>query len=171
MSSPPFEVRIDKRQLAEVQKALDALEPKAAKAVIQRATTAAAGVLKGPMKKGAPVKRRAAAGARGQGYGTPGDLRDSIRAAKVKKTRGGEVATYVGPMGRKGFTRHWVIQGTKPHGLGKKGLLGRRGGAPHPGSRPNPFVSRAADANEGKVFDKFEKELDKHLQRAWAKRG
>lgn len=156
------EFKIDPAALAAARKALDALDAKTAKSVIQKATTGAAAVLKGPMKSEAPVKKRATAGKRGPGYGQPGDLRASIRAVKVRDVRAGEIASIVGPMGRKGFTRHWVIQGTKPHMIGPRA---------HPGSQPNPFVARAVDANESKVADTFEKELDKHVQRAWAKRG
>lgn len=154
------EFKIDPGQLAAARKALDALDVKTAKSVIQKATTGAAAVLKGPMKAEAPVKKRG--GKSGEGYGQPGDLRASIRAVKVRDVRAGEIASIVGPMGRKGFTRHWVIQGTKPHMIGTRA---------HSGAQPNPFVARAISANESKVADTFEKELDKHVQRAWAKRG
>lgn len=165
-------LRIDERAVAETTELLKRFQQPKLDRLLQRAASSGAGALRVPIRQAAPVKKDPKAGKRGEGYGTPGDLAKSVKVARVRNVVG--VASVVGPMGRKAFTRYWVIRGTRQHTIEARAqgsrqqvslraaisnvLAGRRhvlafvaGGTRifrrqvhHPGARANNFVERAA---------------------------
>jgi hypothetical protein len=106
------------------------LADKQVRRAIWKALRVGANVLRREIRAQAPVK------AKTEGGRAP---RMALkRSVQIKRSRrAGSIAYVVGPMGPSAFHRSWVIQGTRPHMVGK-----RR----HPGARGNPFTVRAAEA-------------------------
>jgi hypothetical protein len=162
----------DASAFAKVQSQLQELQGANMDKILTRMATAGAASLKPPLKAAAPVK--SFGGKRGNGYGEPGDLRDSIKMRRAKHQGDGGIAAVVGPMGKRAFMRHWVIGGTKPHDEPKFGsnrhvvmtFLGRAASiVHHPGARSNPFVKRIGDAGHGLVRNAMVESLNRDIKR------
>lgn len=114
-------------------------EPAKVDRIFQASARAGAKAAEPVLQQAAPVGRssRPSQFYRKQGWGH-GQLKASVAARRIRK-RGVNRQTIgfvIGPAGKRGFTRHWVTGGTRPHRIGT-----RR----HPGMRGNPWVDRAAD--------------------------
>lgn len=185
-------LEIDESAVARTSELLKRFQQPNLDRVLQRATSVGARVLVAPIRRAAPVKR--GGGKVGKGYGEPGDLAKSVRVARVRRTAG--VAAVVGPMGRRAFTRYWVIFGTKPHRInaraqaaranvsllraavdvagGRRHTLGFpagggmvfRASVQHPGARANPFVARGAAGSIDRVRDRMVATILRAAQKA-----
>lgn len=183
------ELEIDERAVDRIIKALKVWQQPNMDKVLRRATSAGAGIFRNPMREAAPVKR-GPGGAHGSGYGEPGDLRGSIKVERI--SRGGGVASRVGPFGRRAFARFWVVKGTKAHVVypraqanrpgmslrtafvnvaeGKHHALrmpdgGYRASARLPASKPNPFIARIGHALLGDVRTRMIKVITRAAQK------
>lgn len=154
-----FSLDIDDR---EMQRYLEQFEEGRLEVVLLEASKRAAAVLRKEMKPLAPVKSSYYAGAQGMllsrrgretYYGNPGDLRESVRARRIRSNPA--LGYVIGPMGKKAFMRHWVVQGTKPHFV----KFGWFKVVKHPGAKANPFVARAGDAALSQALTKAEKHI------------
>jgi hypothetical protein len=109
---------------------------------------------------------------RKQGLGH-GAFAASVRARAIKKgARQGIRGVVIGPMGKAGFTRHWIAWGTKEHLIPpRRGIAsivslatGRTSFRRHPGQSPNPWIDRAAgpamDAAEAAAIKVFHRYID-----------
>lgn len=145
-------VAVEIRGIPEVQTMLGKLEGPAAKKALQAATKEGGKVLKKTVKAEAP-------------RGATGNLRKSVSARTVRRDRPG---TVVSPRPKIAFYRHMVIGGTKAHmirfpdqkaaGVPKSG-----GNIPHPGAKPNPFVSRGFDRGQAAAMAAVEKVVEDYL--------
>ncbi len=162
----------DAAAFVKVQTQLRELQGEPMDRILRRMASAGAASLKAPLKSAAPVK--SFGGKRGNGYGNPGDLRDSMKMRRAKHQGDGGIAAVVGPMGKRAFMRHWVVKGTKPHDEPKLGsnrhvvmtFLGRAASiVHHPGSRANPFVKRIGDAGHGLVRNAMVESLNRDIKR------
>lgn len=101
-------------------------------------------------------------------------LRDTVTVRKLRRRPGELFAFGVGP---RGFTKWWVIRGTKPHVIraksGKSLLIG--GGHPvhevqHPGARGNDFVTRGSRGRgEAAAAREMQKSWDRYVARQMRK--
>jgi hypothetical protein len=150
-----------------VQEALAALRTYEGPEMTRRiriATLAGARALKEPIRAATPSHQHT-----GSRY--PSDLRASV-AVRVRKDASGFLGYVVGPTGKQGWVRNFVIGGTKAHiELGKVGKplglpWGPRALVHHPGSRKNPYVERVGEALEGEVLMAMAKSIAQQQQRA-----
>lgn len=145
---------------AEMARYLASLDEKGVTKILRSASLRGAGVYRTAMRPEIPVKK--SGGAQGRGYGTPGDMRASVGARRIKSNPA--IGYVVGPMGRRAFMRKWVTFGTKEHDIRPKGAggflrvgLGFTKLVHHPGIKtPNDYAGRTQAKAEGKAFDKAE---------------
>lgn len=174
MGSDAFTVRLDDR---EIRGHLKALDERAIGAILLRGVRKGAPALKRAIAAEAPVQGKASAFTRRGGasgltiirgrereYGRPGDLRRSIAARKIRSNPAIGVA--VGPMGKLGFARWWVVRGTRPHTIrARSGFLpaGMGREVRHPGAKANPFVARGVARGEAEAMQIAEDSIMEEL--------
>lgn len=152
-----------------MRKYLGSLDAKGVKKVLRKGMNKGGAVYKRAIAAEAPVKSRGGASGsfsvrkRGgvmaeKSYGAPGDLRRAVRVSRVRDVSQG-IGVYVGPMGKLAFMRHWIVGGTKAHLIRaskKDGLLRLINTfarvVHHPGSKANPFVTRASARAEDEAL-------------------
>jgi hypothetical protein len=78
----------------------------------------------------------------------PGDLPRSIAMKRGRKSRPPAAIVYANKSKPGGWISHFVIGGTKPHSLAKRGTVAaaRGQGFHSPGTRPNPYMTRGGQA-------------------------
>lgn len=112
---------------------------------IRQATLAGAQELRDALIDAAPPHARS-----GSRY--PSDLRGST-LIRARRQDGQWTGYVVGPLGKQGWVRNFVIGGAKPHiEVGAVGTLmatpyGPRRYVHHPGQRPNPYVQRVGESD------------------------
>lgn len=132
---------------------------------IRAATLAGARALRGAIQEASPPHVQAV-----RKY--PSDLRASV-AVKVRKDALGFVGYVVGPSGRQGWVKHFVIGGTKPHREPKlraaEVILGTPWGPRsvinHPGAHANPYVARVGQRYGSIVLAAMSKEIAGQIAR------
>lgn len=162
-------VELDKADVKRIEAELKQFNPDRMTKVLRTSTRAGASRLAARMRKLAPV-------------GPTGNLRASIGTARVRR-RGGTAAV-AAPLqkagrrmadgtvkgARKGYHRHLVVRGTKPHWIKVSWAhaldlpFGPRDAVHHPGSKPNPFVAAAYD--KGIVMEAMVKSIQRQLKKA-----
>ncbi len=153
-------VGIDVRGIPEVMAALDGLDRKAAKRLLQRASIAGAAALKPFVKAEAPI------GPSGNKWTKRGDLG---RAVSSRRARRDLPAAVVSARPKVAFYRHMVIGGTKAHRIRfpnerASGVAKDQGNIQHPGARPNPFVARGYAKGEATALAAIDKVIDDYLE-------
>ena len=149
----PLRVTVDSRLVDELMRRL---EPAQFDKVMRAARAA------GGRKGGAMLRSKAPRGASdraGQFYRREGlehgTFARSVRFRSIRRgSRQGIRGVVMGPMGRLGFTRHWIAYGTAPHlippsrGFGSIASLatGRTSFREHPGTTGHDWLGEAADA-------------------------
>jgi len=154
----------------EMQRYLDSLDEKGVVKILRGASTRAGTVLRNAMRPEVPVKKRAGAGTHGvftargvaKDYGTPGGMRASVKAKRIRSTDA--IGVVVAPMGKAAFMRHWIAFGTRRHPIHGRRMFGFLDVVMHPGSKPNDYAGRASgsmDAAHDKAEDYLWKEATK----------
>jgi len=141
-------LKVDVQGVAELRTALEQLTGKPLDRALRKATLTAARALRAPLQAAAPRDT--------------GKLRKSIRARKARRGIGALVGPTV-------WYRHFVSLGTRRHRISAKdGALkvgsGFAQSVEHPGSKPNPYLSRVADAHEREVLNMFGDAVDDLIQ-------
>jgi hypothetical protein len=90
----------------------------------------------------------------------PGDLKKSISMKRGKRSRPPAAIVYAAPR-KGGWISHFVIGGTKPHSLAKRGSLKRRlgQGFKSPGTTPNPYMTRGGKAGTPAALAEIQKRI------------
>lgn len=148
-------IGVDVRGIDDVKDALEGLNDKQAKAMLQKSASAGAKVLKGTVKAAAPK-------------GATGNLRRSIRSGQTKRHRPA-ARVYVNK--RVAFYRHMVVGGTKAHGPRTASwLIFRPAGEAHNvwakrvrGTKPRPFFAQGFAAGQSAAEAAIDKVVDQYL--------
>jgi len=153
-------VGVDVRGIEDVQAALDKLNDKQAKAVLQKSVTAGSKALKPYVKGRAPVRT--------------GALKRSVRTGQTKRKRpAARVWLQKDLGGKRGnnttFYRHMVVGGTKAHRIRfhdqvEAGVPKNGGNIRHPGAKANPFVAQGYDAGQAAAMTAINAVVDKYLE-------
>ena len=126
MSSGNFTMQIDLAAVAKARKELANLSGAELEKTLKKAVRSAAGAYAVPLRNAArrhtkgpggttPSGKRIGIGKVGNGYGEPGGLARSIRVKRVIPASAGGVSSGIGFFTKEGFTRSWVVRGTKAH--------------------------------------------------------
>lgn len=124
-----FDIVVNPLQLAEIQKALDRIEPKANNQAVLYGEKEAAKFLKPLVRAAAPL-------------GKTGNLRKGASYGKAKRDKPGYFVRFKRPPA---YHRHLVIQGT--------GMRQTRKGANRGRMPANPFVAEVADQYGNQALD------------------
>jgi hypothetical protein len=90
----------------------------------------------------------------------PGDLKASISMKRGRKSRPPAAIVYAASR-KGGWISHFVIGGTKPHSLARRGSLQRRlgQGFKSPGTTPNPYMTRGGKAGTPAALAAIQKKI------------
>lgn len=146
-------MRIEVQGLDELLAQLEAMDPKDSKRIMGKATAdAAKKVLKAPVKAEARTASKR--------------LAFAVRAGAGRKDKPSGIVKFDI---KRAFFRHFVVAGTKDHSIkakGKKALVYQEAGVTRyarevqvRGVKPNPIISRVADAYEDRTLDHVERYL------------
>lgn len=149
-------LKVDDAQVRAIREQLRSYQGAEMEKRLRKATLAGARSLVAPLRSATPrAKGRVPTS-------HPRDLSRSIRVRQMKSGGHGRnrkfIGYRVGPGGKLGFHRYWVIAGTKPHFItGKVGSplglpFGPRAYVMHPGARANPYVARVEAAQRDRVM-------------------
>jgi HK97 gp10 family phage protein len=152
-------VGVDVRGVEDVLAALEGLNDKQAKAMLQKSVTAGSKALKPYVKSRAPVRT--------------GALKKSVRTGQTKRKRpAARVWLQKDIGGKRGtnttFYRHMVVGGTKAHRIRfhnqvEAGVAKNGGNIRHPGAKANPFVAQGFDAGRSAAEKAIDAVVDKYL--------
>lgn len=167
----PLSVSVDSREVDELMAALTpAMFDKALRAARTQAGRAAGRIVRAAAPRGQSDRPSAYYRRNDLPHGT---FAGSVRARGIRKgARQGIRGAVIGPMGKQGFTRHWIAFGTKEHDIpprrGYRSMaslaLGRSSFRRHPGQQPNRWLDGAAgpalDAAEAAAVRVFHRYID-----------
>ena len=113
--------------------------------LLRDSMAAGAGKMKPAVKAAAPTGRSIGGSMAKPTH--PGDLQKSISMKRGRKSRPPAAIVYAASK-KGGWISHFVIGGTKPHSLAKRGSLRRRlgQGFKSPRTTPNPYMTRGGKA-------------------------